>query len=629
MNTETSFGGWYRAADLKPEHSLLQLRWQGIENWVNALDCMSVLELARLFYRRSPKRPDFENEFSLVFHQFDAAFPMTGNGLELAVLAGATLARVIETNRQDAALVAAFALTCPSFFGKCGSGAVPEIICQARDYLQRISSSLRATRAIQQVDLGTTRLDAETLKPMLDAVKANQPPDMAAQLLAVFQKLGDAVQNVLSRMTVLEEQQAIFREESDILWWLTGGHSRDFGGPPDKIPKPAGCLVAGKELADLTRVLPGPLAVHAFLDRFLEHAGEGYQEEVVFSQAINNADRDWQGKWIADFSNAQSLDLCPTLFAIHESMRSDQANAWNSVFKTQTGMAPNLKIASVQLAHQVYEECLFVRSSCSNGSGPMSEENSTGETAAAENASAVSADSSVTGGDAAGGTTAGMVELPVGEALTLGESLPITRAQRAQLVVIAGAVGSGKTTLIAVLFQLFQRGEFEGYLFAGSETLVGFDQRCYLARTASGRPNADTARTRPGEERQLLHLRVRRHDLATPARDILLSDLSGEDYREAKNSVEECRRLPLLGRADHFVLLIDADQLTKLDCRQKTRNEATSLLRTCLDAGQLGKFSYVDVLLSRWDLVNQDAPETMSFIAELVPFQLSDFRVFV
>ena len=247
----------------------------------------------------------------------------------------------------------------------------------------------------------------------------------------------------------------------------------------------------------------------------------------------------------------------------------------------------------------------------------MSGENNTGGTAAAENASAVSADSSTTAGDAAGGTTAGMVELPLGEALTLVESLPITRAQRAQLVVIAGAVGSGKTTLIAVLFHLFQRGEFEGYFFAGSETLVGFDQRCYLARTASGRPKADTARTRPGEERQLLHLRVRRHDLATPACDILLSDLSGEDYREAKNSVEECRRLPLLGRADHFVLLINAHQLTQLDCRQKTRNEATSLLRTCLDAGQLGKFSYVDVLLSRWDLVNQGDPETMSFITEL------------
>ncbi len=361
MRTETSFGGWYRAADLKPEHSLLQLRWQGIENRVNALDCMSVLELARLFYRRSAKRPDFENEFSLGFHQFDTAFPMTGNGLELAVLAGATLARVIETNKQDTAIVAAFALTCPSFFGKCGSGVVPEIICQAHDYLQRISAGLRATKATQQADPGTVKLDAEALKPLLDVVKANQAAEVANQLLAVFQKLGDAVQNALSRMSAIEEQQAIFREESDILWWLTGGYSRDLGGPVGDIPKPAGCLVAGKELADLTRVLPGPLAIPAFLDRFLENAGEDYQEEVVFSQAINNADRDWRGKWAAGFSNGQCLDLCPTLFAVHESMRSDQATAWNSVFKSQTGMAATLKIASVKLAHQVYEECLFVR----------------------------------------------------------------------------------------------------------------------------------------------------------------------------------------------------------------------------------------------------------------------------
>lgn len=247
----------------------------------------------------------------------------------------------------------------------------------------------------------------------------------------------------------------------------------------------------------------------------------------------------------------------------------------------------------------------------------MSEENNSSEAATAEAIQAPAVDIGAGVENTPVSKAEGMVELPLGEALTLKESLHITRARRTQLAVIAGAVGAGKTSLIAALFHLFQKGTFAGYLFAGSETLIGFDQRCYLARTASGRLNPDTERTRPGEERQILHLKVRKQDLQTPIQDILLSDLSGEDYREAKDSVEECRRLPLLKRADHFVLLIDASQLAQLDSRQRARNEATALLGTCLDAGQIGKFSHVDILLSKWDLVNTGDEGTMAFITEM------------
>ena len=258
METQTSFGGWYRAADLEPQDSLLRLRWQGIENRVNSLDCMSILDLARLFYRRPAKQPDFEKQFRLGFHQIDTAFQMAGNELELAILAGATLARAIETGKQNMAVIAAFALICPGFCGQCKTAVVPDIICQARHYLEGVSTGLRVTRTVQQVDAGTVRLDAESLKPMADAVTNNQPAEVASQLLATFQNLGGVVQSALSRISVLEEQHSIYREESDVLWWLTGGYTRDLSVPAADIPTPAACLVAGKELADLTRVLPGP-----------------------------------------------------------------------------------------------------------------------------------------------------------------------------------------------------------------------------------------------------------------------------------------------------------------------------------------------------------------------------------
>jgi hypothetical protein len=183
------------------------------------------------------------------------------------------------------------------------------------------------------------------------------------------------------------------------------------------------------------------------------------------------------------------------------------------------------------------------------------------------------------------------------------------------VILIAGAVGSGKTTLIASIFHCFQRGPFAGYLFAGSDTLPGFDERCHLARTASGRSSADTERTKAGVDRKLLHLRVRATYADAPIRNLLIADLSGEHYQNAKDSVDECRSLPLIRRADHFVLLVDGAKLVKPDQRQSAKNDAIMLLRSCLDAGQLGQRSLVDVLFSKWDLIDasEDTRENAAY----------------
>jgi len=211
------------------------------------------------------------------------------------------------------------------------------------------------------------------------------------------------------------------------------------------------------------------------------------------------------------------------------------------------------------------------------------------------------------------------IELLSGEALTTQEAFRITSATHAQLIVITGAVGSGKTTLIASIFHCFQGGPFANYLFAGSDTLIGFDKRCHLARTTSGRSSADTERTKAGIARKLLHLRLRIKDLNAPLKDVLISDLSGEHYEHAKDSVDECRKLGLIQRADHFILLIDGGKLIQPEDRQSAKNEATMLLRSCLDAGQLSRYSLVDVLFSKWDLVgtSENQSESIKFIDQV------------
>jgi hypothetical protein len=163
---------------------------------------------------------------------------------------------------------------------------------------------------------------------------------------------------------------------------------------------------------------------------------------------------------------------------------------------------------------------------------------------------------------------------------------------------------------------LFQRGPFAGYIFAGSETLVGFENRVYFARTASGRETPITPRTKVSE---YLHLLVRREDLSQPVREMLLCDLSGEDFREAKDSSTACRELTIISRADRFVLLVDGGKLARAEAKQSAKNDPLMLLRNCLDTGMLGKESVIDVLFTKWDVIeaSSEKDDVVAFAAHV------------
>ncbi len=200
------------------------------------------------------------------------------------------------------------------------------------------------------------------------------------------------------------------------------------------------------------------------------------------------------------------------------------------------------------------------------------------------------------------------LELPDGGDLGLAAAESLVRAAVTRVVVLAGPPDSGKTMLLTTLYESFQRGPFAGYLFAGSRSLLGFERRCHLARIESGRVTPDTARTAATAEPRWLHLRVRPAALDGPGRDLLLTEIPGDLVRLAKDSTDECRRMTLSRRADHFVILVDGARLGQRQHRFTTANDAALLVRSCLDAEMLGRSSFVDVVFTKWDLATASTP---------------------
>ena len=201
------------------------------------------------------------------------------------------------------------------------------------------------------------------------------------------------------------------------------------------------------------------------------------------------------------------------------------------------------------------------------------------------------------------------------------EAAAVCRAFHTRIIVVAGPPKCGKTTLLASLVEMFHKGLYQEYIFAGSDTIIGFESRSYDSRVPSGRKNPDTERTKANlDDIRFLHLAVRKQDFEFPPQHFLFSDIWGESFRQVKDSTTECKRLWTLKRADHVVMMFDCENLNDLNERQQAKAFGMSLMRSCLDAEMLGLESYVQIVFSKFDFVTSNSKsrrETELFIEQI------------
>ena len=197
------------------------------------------------------------------------------------------------------------------------------------------------------------------------------------------------------------------------------------------------------------------------------------------------------------------------------------------------------------------------------------------------------------------------IQLPRAEAMTPHGTYAVTRGAFARVIICAGEQRSGKTTLLASLYEAFQGGPLGALSFAGSRSLQAYERRVHLSRCASGLDRADTDRPKPVEGFQFLHLQIR--DATCDRKtDLLFGDMSGELYKTLRDSSAECLKYDFIGRSHDFVLLLDGGKVA-LGEHAEAFAHVSALVRSLLDAGVLGKHSRVRLLTTKWDLLDMSA----------------------
>lgn len=203
------------------------------------------------------------------------------------------------------------------------------------------------------------------------------------------------------------------------------------------------------------------------------------------------------------------------------------------------------------------------------------------------------------------------IQLFTGAELSLPETALVTNKFDSTLVVIIGESKSGKTTLLAEYFINFQKGPFKNFSFAGSLTQVGFEQRCFLATLGSRAKKPDTFKT-GSMEFNFLHLALKNNNLPEQEiRHLLLSDISGERYREAKKSSTLMKGLKIVRQADFVLFMIDGHKVAAPATRAVTIDNAKTFIQMALDNDVFDSNTKLKVAMSKWDYLEDDS--TFSF----------------
>lgn len=359
------FSDWYRpctaGTEINLTGDLLAKRWEGVEKAAES-SRPEVLNMVRLALGRPGVSAAFLDKFKAAFKEADATFQMSGNDLELSVLAGSTLCRIF-TEDPDDADNASLGLICAVSIAKGPEWSEP-FVSHAERYLDGRLRNLRKPTEVRRPQLPTKKLK-QLFDIFTTRLAENEPALIGEASKQMFEALLQAMKAVTEEASAaieeLDTQSNLRRQETDVLWWLTAGVSRDTGMSFKDITTAAASIVAGKELADLVNP-PGVLPAKSILKSVIPPAvGKAAGKPVSLHTAVNATEREWRRTVVGVLKIDQVADLCPLLAAIKHSLTTDEADGWTGAYKKAYRVDPKTALQPVEMAHEIHRECLLAR----------------------------------------------------------------------------------------------------------------------------------------------------------------------------------------------------------------------------------------------------------------------------
>jgi hypothetical protein len=353
------FAEWYDAISLRPTAETLEARWKAVDAVAAGQKVKRIPDLARVFFKL-PGGNIVADELRNAAKKEDTTYLSENDQNELSVLAGGVIAVLVSKSSSQADAVA-LTVSCIEAQGLRQGSRLQGVVDECMQYLADESVRVRQVGEDSVKDLNVAGLtkriterggvavsDANSVWNGMDVVLK----DFLTQHIAHTSSINSTVSQTSKRLA----------EQADILWWLFGEHTLDGKKTFSDLGIPEACYWGAKDLAKLTRFMPGPFAAPAFLHRMLRLVKDRLPTQVRISDAVDECGKEWKERWLPELAGEQQLpDACPMLFAIAKSVEVGGGSGWTAAFDHGSGLAASAKLAPAHLALQVYNEMLLLR----------------------------------------------------------------------------------------------------------------------------------------------------------------------------------------------------------------------------------------------------------------------------
>ncbi len=363
MNMHNNFGEWYRQVSIPCTDDSLKKRWAGVESWVAVIrgDLGALFETVRIF-RGFPEKTSREG-FLEAFRKSDTTFAQRDNAHEQQVLAGAALVHCVGTRKKDdpegsarTSVLAATALEASSLRATDANKTLLEQASEVRARLHALAQEQRRRRPFDTILLSS---EEETAFETVIATNVGDHNQLRASFEKAFLTLLSAVNRSEDALDAAAHGLRCADEETNILWWLAGGSSKELDKPWSAI-KDAAPLVAAWELADLTDVALGPQDAAALLERVLPETKGNKSKEQALHVYVNAVPDEWAKRRTAK-TDAQALDLAPLSLALSKRVEGN-STTWQPFFESVSGgLKAVTLLAPERVARQAYVEAMLFR----------------------------------------------------------------------------------------------------------------------------------------------------------------------------------------------------------------------------------------------------------------------------
>jgi hypothetical protein len=150
-------------------------------------------------------------------------------------------------------------------------------------------------------------------------------------------------------------------EKIEMLSWHIGGWSRLLDKPFGDFEIGTASVLAGIDVADMSRSTTGPIPARALLQRTIYTGRKGRPPKISLSDAVNGLDGDSIGRLDLGQALRPYADICPVLTALARAREVGTGAAWHESFARDSHIDAGVTLSPMDLAMQTYRERLVIR----------------------------------------------------------------------------------------------------------------------------------------------------------------------------------------------------------------------------------------------------------------------------